>query len=170
MAFGRLPASPLPPPLAEGEGTSRRLSSTAWKRSQNARQPSEAVIEVIEHNREHIDVVARYSAMRAMPMLLAEGERNTLDECTKALTAAIEELVRRALDDEDGHVQDNCSIFSVEVAIEKRSGDGFSDHAKNLYVLDVDVTIPLEFAHLPFPPRHYGVGKRLAKHWYEDEA
>jgi len=125
------------------------------------------VQDTIEYNSERIRLLARYSAMQAMPMILARGDQTTLDEQERAIRETIGELLRRAIDDGGGHEQDNTGLFCIEVAVAEQVGGNFSDRAKNLYVIEVDISIPLEYTLIEFPPHQYAKGKKVAEKWFK---
>jgi len=159
---------PVPGPPEQKEGSVRRLTAEPWAAPLQHKAPSQMVLDTIEHNAERIRLVARYSAMQAMPMILARGEQTTLQEQENALRETIGELVRRAIDDGGGHEQDNCGVFCIEVAIAEQLGEEFTDKAKNLYVVEVDISIPLEYTVIEFPPQHYTKGKKVAEKWFKE--
>lgn len=102
-----------------------------------------------------------------MPVILATGEQTTIAQQEQQLRDTVAELVRRAIDDGHGHAQDNCGIFSIEVMIARRDGETYSDRTKNLYVLEADISVPLEFASIECSKAHYSKLKKVAQKWFD---
>jgi hypothetical protein len=133
------------------------------------KEPSSVCAAVLAYNEDEIWRIARYSAMQAMPLLLARGEDTSLSKETVLLKDTISEMIRGMVDEKEEYPIEQPSLYKIEIHLAKQFGEGISDRAKNEFVLDIDVTIPLEFESILFPPEHYKIIKKMAKPTFKSD-
>lgn len=126
-------------------------------------EPSQATIDLISYNRSEIDTIARVAALKAMPICLAEGQQTTVSSQSELLVESIEELIRRLIDGNSCAEIESVGTYKIEVVLAEHFGEGISEKQKNVYQVDIDVSIPLDYTNLYFHPKQYTVMKRRAK-------
>ena len=126
-------------------------------------EPSQAAIDIISYNRSEIDTIARVSALKAIPICLAEGQQTTVSAQSELLVESIEEMIRRLIDGNSCAEIESVGIYKIEIVLAKHFGEGISEREKYVYQVDIDVSIPLDYINLYFHPKQYTVMKRRAK-------
>jgi len=130
------------------------------------KEPSKFVQDTIDYNSEDIFRAARMSALQAMPICLAQGLQTTLQKQTELIEDAIQDLVRKAIDEGEICATNMVGIYKIDINLGEHVGEGISDKEKNVFQLDIEISIALEWVNVQFHPDHYAKGKRIAKKWF----
>jgi len=119
--------------------------------------------DTINFNKDDIMAAARNAALQAMPINQAHGINTTLQNEIYLIADAIEEMIRRTIDQKELGSGESVGIYRIDVNLAQHFGEGIGDKEKNVFQIDVDISIPLEVMNVYFPPNHYTAAKRMAK-------
>lgn len=121
---------------------------------------SEMASETIEYNKEQIWEAAWYAALQSMPIMLARGILTDVHKQTSLLQEKIEEVLAYAIDERESWHEDTVDIYTVKVSLAQHFGSEITHRNRNVYQLDVDVSVLLNDGNFYFAPQHYPAAKR----------
>lgn len=153
--------------IEEGVSTSSYLAGDPYDHGREPKAPSPAVVAILEHNRDLIHQIARVSALQGIAISCARNESGDVGVHIRKIEACIERLVADAVDNKIGQTNERLELYEVRVLISIREGG--SHRSRDLHVLEVDISIPLESCLLHAPSPAYGALRKAGDAWFPEE-